>query len=320
LLKLTRRVVLGSALAGLALPPAFAQVVRDAFGTSRAKFQTVVRYDSSNHYPLEEPPKGVFEIVRYPSAVGLLGAYVTPDPKDGAKHPAIIWLTGGESNTVDDVWSPRNRSNDQSAAAYRKKGVAMMFPSLRGGNDNPGQLEGFYGEIDDVLAAAEWLAQQTWIDPNRIYLGGHSTGGSLALLVAEASPRFRATFSFGPVTSVMRDYGSDFVQFDRRNLPLNKFTDESLYRAPGYWLPSIKSKVFIIEGTVDGNVDLLRIMKERDRMDGHNPNIEFIEVSGADHFSVLAPANEVIARKIVADKGPVSFIKLTGGELKRGVR
>lgn len=55
----------------------------------------------------------------------------------------------------------------------------MMFPSLRGGNDNPGVKEGFLAEVDDVLAAADFLGKQNYVDPGRIYLGGHSTGGTL---------------------------------------------------------------------------------------------------------------------------------------------
>ena len=77
----------------------------------------------------------------------------------------------------------------------------MMFPSLRGGNDNPGVREGFFGEVDDVLAAADFLGKQAFVDPQRIYLGGHSTGGTLVLLVAECSGRFRAVFSFGALHS-----------------------------------------------------------------------------------------------------------------------
>jgi dipeptidyl aminopeptidase/acylaminoacyl peptidase len=61
----------------------------------------------------------------------------------------------------------------------------MMFPSLRGGNDNPGRHGGFYGEVDDVLAAHDYLSRQPYVDPKRIYPGGHSTGGTLALLTAE---------------------------------------------------------------------------------------------------------------------------------------
>ena len=80
----------------------------------------------------------------------------------------------------------------------------MMFPSLRGGNDNPGKKEGFLGEVNDVLAASEFLSRQEYVDPDRIYLGGHSTGGTLALLVAASTDKYRAVFSFGPNDDVER--------------------------------------------------------------------------------------------------------------------
>jgi hypothetical protein len=34
---------------------------------------------------------------------------------------------------------------DREVAEYRKAGIGMMFPSLRGGNDNPGEKEGVSG-------------------------------------------------------------------------------------------------------------------------------------------------------------------------------
>ena len=107
--------------------------------------------------PPATPPDNTFELIHYPSTVGPLAAYVTPDPGDGAKRPAIIWITGGDNNTIGDVWSPRPRDNDQSASAFRNAGVVMMFPSQRGGNDNPGRREGFLGEVDDILAARDQL-------------------------------------------------------------------------------------------------------------------------------------------------------------------
>jgi dienelactone hydrolase len=54
---------------------------------------------------------------------------------------------------------------------------------LRGGNDNPGTKEAFLGEVDDILAAALYLARQESVDSNGIFLGGHGTGGTLVLLV-----------------------------------------------------------------------------------------------------------------------------------------
>jgi pimeloyl-ACP methyl ester carboxylesterase len=141
-----------------------------------------------------EPPPNVFRLLRFDSPVGKLAAYLSPNPGDGRKHPAIIWITGGDCNSIDGLWKRAPRENDQTAAAYRKAGIIMMFPSLRGGNDNPGQREGFFGEVDGIIAAADYLIRQDYVDPQRVYLGGHSTGGTLVMLVAESTDRFRAVF------------------------------------------------------------------------------------------------------------------------------
>ena len=55
-----------------------------------------------------------------------LAAFVTPDPGDGEKHPAIVWLTGGDSNSLDDFWTEGPPANDQSASAYRKGGSGVL--------------------------------------------------------------------------------------------------------------------------------------------------------------------------------------------------
>src|SRR5262249_9302147 len=158
---------------------------------ARRGYQAKPVRQASAREPVPEPPAGIFRLVRYESPAGKLAAYVSPDPRDGKKHPAIIWITGGDCNSIDEgCWKEGPASNDQSASAFRKAGMLMMFPSLRGGNDNPGTREGFFGEVDDVLAAADYLAGQDYVDPKRIYLGGHSTGGTLVLLTAQSSHPF----------------------------------------------------------------------------------------------------------------------------------
>ncbi|MDQ1831513.1 alpha/beta hydrolase family protein [Massilia scottii] len=270
---------------------------------ARKGFRTTLIRKAREQPPIPAPPADIFSLVRYDAAPGKLGAYLTPDPRDGKKHPAIIWITGGDSNTIDELWEPGPVSNDQTASAYRKAGIIMMFPSLRGGNDNPGAHEGFLGEVDDVLAAAAYLAKQPYVDPDRIYLGGHSTGGTLALLTAETSTRFRAVFSFGPVDEI-DGYGGRFTSFNPAN------PREAALRSPGRWLASVRSPVFVIEGA-GGNIDSLLAMRSATR----NPQIRFVPVKGADHFNVLAPANRVIAQKILGDSGAATNITLSATEI-----
>ncbi|KAM3116182.1 alpha/beta hydrolase family protein [Phormidesmis sp. 146-33] len=257
--------------------------------------------------PVEAAPTSIFQTIKYPAPSGKLAAYLSPNPGDGKKHPAMIWITGGDSNTIGDVWSPAPRDNDQTAAAFRKAGIVMMFPSLRGGNDNPGTKEGFLGEVDDVIAAANYLAKQDYVDPKRIYLGGHSTGGTLVLLVAQTSNLFRGVFSFGPVEDVSR-YGADsgFLPFDISN------QKEVEVRSPLHWLSSIRSPVWFFEGT-EGNVDSLRAMSEAST----NPKVQFIEVKDVDHFATLAPINEIIAKKILKDTGEMSTLSISPKEVNQ---
>src|SRR5262245_35711111 len=178
----------------------------ESLAEARRGFQTkLIRRESAGE-SVPEPPSDLFRIVRYDSPVGKLAALLSLDPKDGKKYPAIIWITGGDCNTIDDgIWKSLPADFDQTswaANAFRQAGIVMMFPTLRGGNDNPGFKEGLFGEVDDVLAASDFLSKQPFVDPQRIYLGGLSTGGTLVLLVAASSDRFRAVFSFGPADDV----------------------------------------------------------------------------------------------------------------------
>jgi dipeptidyl aminopeptidase/acylaminoacyl peptidase len=251
--------------------------------------------------------------MHYPSPVGSLATYVTPSPGPG-EHPAIIWIAGGDYNSIsdgnpaDDVWSAAPADNDQTAAQYRDAGVMMMFPSLRGGNDNPGYEEGLMGEADDILAAADFLAQQPGVDPNRIYLGGHSTGGTMVLIESEYTSRFRAVFSFGPV--------ADPSEYDPQEIaqPWDPANPRELYlRSPIHFLSSITKPTFVFEGTTPpSNITDLRLMASENT----NPNAHFYAVDNYSHFSILAPMNTLIAQKINADNGPTCNIAFTPTEIE----
>ncbi len=271
---------------------------------ARRGFQTKLTRKEKGGEPVPKPPAKLFRVVRYDAPAGKLAAYLTPDAKDGKRRPAILWITGGDCNTIGDVWSRAQPKNDQTASAFREAGIVMMFPALRGGNDNPGIKEGFFGEVDDVLAAADFLAGQEYVDPKRLYLGGHSTGGTLVLLVAASSDRFRAVFSFGPAHDV-RGYGPEYLPFDMSN------PREFELRAPGRWTHSIQSPTYVFEGTRDANTDSLDALARASR----NPLLRIHPVKGADHFSLLQPVTRLIAGKILRDDGPTTNLAFTEEEL-----
>jgi dienelactone hydrolase len=279
---------------------------KSSLADARRGFSTKLLRKNRIDEPAPDPPPQIFRAIKYPSPIGELAAYVSPSPGDAKRHPAVIWIFGGFSNsTGETAWEPGSADNDQSASAFRKAGIIMMYPSLRGGNDNPGFIEGFYGEVDDIVAAADYVKKLEYVDPKRVYLGGHSTGGTLALLVAESTNSFRAVFSFGPVAD-LRGYGSKNLPFDgsdRRELEL---------RAPGWWLQAIHNPTYVFEGTDPrSNIEELESLSRTNR----NPLIHFLPVKGANHFSLLAPITRSIAAKILRDEGPSSNITFTPQEL-----
>lgn len=249
------------------------------------------------------PPAGTFNLVRYPAPPGELAAYLTPAPKGTDKHAAIVWIGGGDSAAIGDMWSEQDPKNDQSATAFRKAGIVLMVVSLRGGNDNPGEREGLYGEVDDVKAAGDFLARLPYVDPARIYLGGHSTGGTLVLLTMATTTQFRAAFAFGPMATPSKIYMAALgVQVAGQ--------DDLDRRAPIRFLNAIKSPTFIIEGE-NGNAKALAAMKAATT----NPNLRFHLVERASHFTVLGPVSAIVAKQILKDSGPSSAITLNDAEL-----
>lgn len=258
---------------------------------ARKNFFTKIIRTGDDAGPSDVPTGNEFQLIKYQSPVGKLAAYVTKDPKDGKKHPAIVWVTGGDNNSIGNVWDTNPRSNDQGASAFRKAGIVMMFPSQRGGNDNPGKREGFYGEVFDVLAATDHLEKLPYVDSEQIYLGGHSTGGTLVMLVAACTKRYKAVFSLGPVAAP-EQYGGSFVYCDINN------KQEIALRSPIYWLHSVKSPMYVFEGEQQGNWEAIQIMIDANK----NSNIHFYKVPNQTHFTVIAPLAEMLAKQIVDGK------------------
>ncbi|MCL2337910.1 MAG: prolyl oligopeptidase family serine peptidase [Firmicutes bacterium] len=280
-----------------------------SFAEAHDGFATKLTKQLNDKNEIPASPKGVFNLDDYQTKAGKLAAYVSCDPGDGQKHPLIIWVIGGWGYGISDYfWSYPDWADDQTASGFREAGILMMYPSFRGANGNPGYYETLFGEIDDIAAAYEYAAKLPYVDPNRVYLGGHSTGGTRVLLASEYTDKFRAVFSFGPVDEIKNHNKSQFT-FDLNN------PEEAKLRSPIYWLSDIKSPTFVIEGA-DGNLDCLRNMEKATQ----NKNIHFFKVNGTDHYGTLAPITRLLAAKILKDTGAKVNITLSQQELQEAMK
>ncbi|WP_244584958.1 alpha/beta hydrolase family protein [Escherichia coli] len=254
------------------------------------------------------PPKGVLDLIYYPAKDGDMAAFITPDPKDEKKHPAVIWLVGGYGGIGSDdyFWRSHPRSNDQSASAFRKAGIVTMIPSFRGENGNPGKYEMFYGELDDLENAREYLSKLPYVDPDRIYLVGHSTGGTRALLASELPNKYRAIFSLGGIPDLKKRVDMGPISVD---IPFNQNNQKEFrLRSPGHYISSITTPTFYFEGGRDIWPEFYDLKKQ-----ARNENIplHIYSIKRGDHFNIIIPTTELIAKKILLDKGETSNIKFS---------
>jgi dienelactone hydrolase len=261
--------------------------------------------------PAPEPPPDIYNRVRYRSPAGKLVAYVTPDPGDGKKHPAVLWAHGGFGGIGEAEWE-----DDREAAPFRKAGLIVMCPSWRAENDNPGQYEMFYGEVDDALAAIRYLAQLSYVDPSRIYMVGHSTGGTLTLLTAEATTQLRAAFSLGGMADMWAVFQigalpypeTPFNWHDQKERRLRSAIDyvEHL-RTPTWYFEGNDAPSFVRQGP--------ERMEQRARAAGVPYTAYFVD--GGDHFNIVQPIGKLIAKKIQVDTGAKCNISITKQEVAK---
>ena len=243
---------------------------------------TLLRHGPSpQHDSVSKPPEGVVE-VEFPSGALHLKAWMSGQQRRGPKLPAVLFLHGGFAFGLAD-W--------EMALPYWEAGFVVMVPMLRGENGLPGDFSMFYDEVDDVLAAARYLSKQPSVDASRIYIAGHSAGGTLTLLAVEASGRFRAAAAFDGSPDQQLLYNGSAskpgvhqeVVFDAKDLR------ELRVRSPLAYATSFKSPVRLYYSTEASSLLGRSILKTVDVAKARGLDAEAIQVEGS-HMSHVAPA------------------------------
>src|SRR4029077_9315647 len=186
--------IVGGAAGYLALQsrhlfPPEVQIQNEDYAVTRQRFRTRLLHEgpSPQHDVIVLTRPDYVDEVEYPSGGLRLKAWLSGHQHATQRLPAVIFLHGGFELGAAD-WD--------MARPYWEAGFVLMMPMLRGENGQPGTFSFLYNEVNDVLAAADYLAKQPALDSTRIYLAGHSAGGTLTQLTVLASGRFRAAAAF----------------------------------------------------------------------------------------------------------------------------
>ncbi|MGA9768960.1 MAG: acetylxylan esterase [Blastocatellia bacterium] len=259
-----------------------------SFQDMRKSYSTVLktRGPAPQEWRAVSTMPGVTEVAYTSGDLKLKAWLAMPKNAQSEKVPAVVYFHGGFAFSMDEF-------ND--CQPFLDAGFAVMIPTLRGENGNPGNFELFYGEIDDARAAIATLAKQPRIDASRIYTFGHSAGGGISALLSlwEDVP-IRFGGSSGGLYSKDAFYGwKDFVPFDLSN------EKERRLRLLVGNMSSMKRKHIAYLGEDD---TLAKVVDAADSEIKKSSAPLTISIIGGDHFSSLDLAVSSFANAIKLDK------------------
>jgi dipeptidyl aminopeptidase/acylaminoacyl peptidase len=243
------------------------------YATDRSAFRTrlVVRGPAPQPHSMPSAPRGVREI-DYPSGDLLLRAWIGLPPGAPERAPVVFFLHGGFAFSKEDY---------DMARPFVEAGYAVVMPSVRGENGQAGAFSMFFDEVSDVLAITDHVRTQRWADPQRIYVAGHSAGGTLAMLAGLASPHYRAlaSFSGSPDQLILAKDWPNIVPFDRNN------PAEYEMRSPLSYATSFKAPARLFLGRQEEFYRVSTKLTAALARDA-GKNVEAVEVAG-DHFNAV---------------------------------
>jgi dipeptidyl aminopeptidase/acylaminoacyl peptidase len=130
-------------------------------------------------------------LVNYPSKDGkwTISAfvYVPYNLPRNPEHPAIVYVHGGPAGQSTNTFN-------RFAQYMVNQGYIVIAPNYRGstGYGKEFQQANLFdmggGDLQDVLAAADWIKQTDYVDPKKLILMGGSYGGYLTMMGVTKAP------------------------------------------------------------------------------------------------------------------------------------
>jgi dipeptidyl aminopeptidase/acylaminoacyl peptidase len=177
-------------------------------------------------------------------------------PEGAGPFPTVIYLHGGSEFAVMNWY-------DSESQAWIDHGFAFLTINYRGstmfGREFQEKIWGNQGywEVEDIVAARNWLVQAGISDTNRIFLSGWSYGGYLTLLALGKKPEWWAGGMAGTaITDWSINYHDSadtlrsYIALAFNGTPTDK-PDQFAKSSPITYAENVQAPVLIIQGIND---------------------------------------------------------------------
>ena len=261
---------------------------------------------------------GTFESVTYRGANDVpiqMWVNYPPGFDRSKKYPLMLLIHGGPHNAITNGMQFR-----WNAQVFGSWGYVTAWPNFHGstgfGNAftdsiNPQQDDLPYR---DVIAAADWLSKQPWIDGERMVAAGASYGGYLGAIVLGREHPFNALVVHAGVynwyTQVGADYAFEIPRFGSFWTPEQQQVFKTA--SPHYGAANFDTPTLVIHGQRDLRVPVNHGVELYHALLQKGVPTRFVYFSDENHW-ILKPANSVVwyeeVRQWLAKYGSGDVIK-----------
>jgi dipeptidyl aminopeptidase/acylaminoacyl peptidase len=247
-------------------------------------------------------------LVHYPSKDGkwTISAFVYVPynlPRNG-QHPAIVYVHGGPTAQTLNTF---NRFVQYMA----NQGYLVIAPNYRGstGYGKEFQEANLFdmggGDLQDVLAAADWIKQTGYVDPKKLILMGGSYGGYLTMMgVTKAPDMWAAGVPIVPFVNWFTEIQNEDPVLQQSDLAtmgdLEK--NKALYedRSPINFVDQIKAPLYLLAGANDPRCPKSEAQQVMDAVKKRGGVVEYKVYENEGH-GFARVENQIDAYKRVAD-------------------
>jgi dipeptidyl aminopeptidase/acylaminoacyl peptidase len=247
-------------------------------------------------------------LVHYPSKDGkwTISAFVYVPynlPRNG-EHPAIVYVHGGPTSQTMNTF---NRFVQYMA----NQGYVVIAPNYRGstGYGKEFQQANLFdmggGDLQDVLAAADWIRQTGYVDPKKLILMGGSYGGYLTMMgVTKAPEAWAAGVPIVPFVNWFTEIQNEDPVLQQSDLATmgDPVKNKALYedRSPINFVDRIKAPLYLLAGGNDPRCPKTEAQQVVDAVKKRGGVVEYKVYENEGHgFSKVE--NQIDAYQRVAD-------------------
>jgi dipeptidyl aminopeptidase/acylaminoacyl peptidase len=182
---------------------------------------------------------------------------------------------------------------------YAQAGMAVVFYSLDGGladldNAKDDQVLGAYqrfkaayaGIVNGRNALEFLLAKVPQVNPRRIYTAGHSSAGTLSLLLAEHEPRLAGSIAYAPASDVEKRLAS-VTQDVRMRIMFSGLMSFVQRSSPKTHVARIQCPLFLFHANDDNNVSVTESQAFAQQLQAAGKTVELQTVPTGGHYNSM---------------------------------